>query len=80
MSSKFIPPNVGSNALTICTNFSGSFSFISMSNTSMSANILNNTPLPSITGFPASGPISPNPSTAVPLLITATRFPLAVYL
>ncbi len=46
----------------------------------MSANILNSTPLPSITGFEASGPISPNPNTAVPLLITPTRLPLAVYL
>ena len=35
---------------------------------------------PSITGLPASGPISPKPRTAVPLLITATKFPFAVYL
>ena len=80
MSSKLIPPNVGSRALTMSTNFSGSFSLISISNTSISANILNNTPFPSITGLPASGPISPSPKTAVPLLITATKFPLAVYL
>jgi hypothetical protein len=48
--------------------------------TSISANILNNKPFPSITGFEASGPISPSPKTAVPLVITATKFPLAVYL
>jgi len=35
-------------------------------------------PLPSITGLAASGPILPRPSTAVPLLTTATRFPFAV--
>ena len=34
---------------------SGSFSAISMSNTSMPANFLNRQPLPSITGLPASG-------------------------
>ena len=33
---------------------------------------------PSITGIPASGPISPRPSTAVPSVITATRLFLLV--
>ena len=47
---------------------------ISMSNTSMPANFLNRTALPSITGLEASGPILPRPSTAVPLVTTATRF------
>ena len=51
-----------------------------MSNTSISAKILNSSPLPSITGFDAKGPIFPRPSTAVPLLITATKFDLLVYL
>ena len=51
-----------------------------MSKTSISAKILNNNPFPSITGLEASGPISPSPKTAVPLVITATKFPLAVYL
>ena len=46
----------------------------------MPANFLNNTPLPSITGLPASAPILPKPSTAVPLEITATKLPRAVYL
>ena len=46
----------------------------------MSAKILNNTPFPSITGFEANGPMSPKPKTAVPFEMTATRFPLAVYL
>jgi len=46
----------------------------------MPANFLNSTPLPSITGLEASGPMSPKPSTAVPLEITATRLPRLVYL
>jgi len=74
-----MPPNVGSSFDTISINLYGSFSLISKSNTSTSANRLNKTPLPSITGFEASAPISPNPRTAVPLLITATRLPREVY-
>ena len=62
------------------TSLSGSFSFTSMSNTSMPANFLNNTPLPSMTGLAASGPMSPKPSTAVPLVMTATKLPRLVYL
>ena len=80
MSSRLIPPKVGAMALTTSINFCGSFSLISMSNTSISANTLNSRPLPSITGLPASGPISPKPKTAVPLEITATRLPFPVYL
>ena len=49
-----------------------------MSNTSMPANFLNKTALPSITGLEAKGPMSPKPSTAVPLVITATRLPRLV--
>ncbi len=33
-----------------------------------------------MTGLLASGPMFPRPKTADPLLMTATRFPLAVYL
>ena len=51
---------------------------ISMSKTSMPANFLKRTALPSITGLEASGPILPRPRTAVPLEITATRLPRAV--
>ena len=80
MSSKLIPPKVGSSDFTIFINSSGSYSSISISKTSIPANFLNSTPLPSITGFDASGPMLPRPNTAVPFDITATRFPLAVYL
>ena len=80
MSSKLIPPKVGAIILTVSMNLSTSFVSTSISNTSMSANILNNRPFPSITGLPESAPISPKPSTAVPLEMTATRLLLAVYL
>ena len=80
MSSKLIPPNVGSNDFTISTNLSGSVSLISISNTSMSAKILKSTAFPSITGLLAKGPILPKPKTAVPLVMTPTKFPFAVYL
>ena len=78
ISSRLIPPNVGAIAFTASINLSGSFSFTSMSNTSMPAYILNNNPFPSITGFPLMAPMSPNPRTAVPFEMTATKLPLAV--
>ncbi len=70
--------DVGAMVFTAWMNFSGSFSFTSMSNTSMPEYILKSSPFPSITGLPAKAPMSPNPRTAVPLDITATRLPLAV--
>ena len=57
----------------------GSASSTSMSKQSMSANFLNRTALPSITGLEANAPMLPNPSTAVPFVTTATRLPLLVY-
>ena len=80
ISSRFIPPKVGEIAFTVATKSSIFVESISISKTSMSAKILNRTPLPSITGLDASGPIFPRPKTAVPFDITATRLPLAVYL
>ena len=80
MSSKLIPPKVGAIFSTVCINSSGSLQLTSISKTSIPANLLNNTPLPSITGFPANAPTLPSPSTAVPSVITATKFPLFVYL
>ena len=80
ISSKLIPPKVGAIAFTVCIKSSTSVASTSISKTSMSANILKSNPFPSITGFDASGPISPRPKTAVPFVITATKFPLAVYL
>ena len=80
ISSRLIPPKVVEIDLTTLINLSGSFSSISISKTSISAKILNRSAFPSITGFDASGPISPRPSTAVPFEITATKFDLLVYL
>ena len=80
ISSKLIPPKVGDIFLTVSTNVSGSFALISISKTSIPAKILNKSALPSITGLDASGPMSPNPKTAVPFVITATKFPFDVYL
>ena len=53
MSSRLMPPKVGSSALTTAQKASTSFASTLMSNTSMSANFLKSTPLPSITGLPA---------------------------
>ena len=75
MSSRLMPPNVGSSATIMSTSFCGSRSLISMSKQSMPANFLNSTALPSITGLAASGPIAPRPSTAVPLVTTPIRLP-----
>ena len=54
------------------------FSF-SCNERSMSEKTLKSTPFPSITGLDAKAPRSPNPKIAVPLVITATKFPLEVY-
>ena len=56
MSSRLIPPKVGSSSFTVWITSSGSSVASSMSNTSMPAKRLNRTPLPSITGLPASAP------------------------
>ena len=80
MSSRLMPPKVGSSAFTTRMTSSASFASMLMSKTSMSANRLKSTPLPSMTGLPARGPMSPRPRTAVPFETTATRFPRAVYL
>jgi hypothetical protein len=74
MSSRLIAPKVGSSAQTMAASFSGSLSSSSMSKQSMPANCLKSTALPSITGFEASAPMLPRPSTAVPFDTTATRF------
>ena len=51
---------------------------ISISIELISANLLNKTALPSITGLDASAPRLPIPKIAEPLLITATKLPLLV--
>ncbi|MNC96300.1 hypothetical protein D3C83_136400 [compost metagenome] len=78
MSSRLMPPKVGSSAATVSMMRSGSRASISMSKTSMSAKRLNSTALPSITGLEASAPRLPRPRIAVPLEMTATRLPFEV--
>ena len=58
---------------TVWTNSSTSLVLTHRGNASMPPKVLNRTHLPSITGIPASGPMSPRPSTAVPSVMTATR-------
>ena len=78
MSSRLMPPKVGSISATALMKASGSSVSSSMSMESTSAKRLNSTDLPSITGFDASAPKLPMPRIAVPLEITATRFERAV--
>ena len=78
MSSRLMPPTVGSSNWQKRMTSWGSSVSISMSKTSIPANFLKRTPLPSITGLAANAPMFPSPSTAVPLDTTATRFPRAV--
>jgi len=79
MSSSLMPPTVGSRSWQNLMTSSGFSELTSRSKTSISAKRLKRTPLPSMTGFPASAPMLPKPRTAVPLETTATRFPFAVY-
>ena len=79
ISSKLTPPKEGSSISIQFTNLSISELSTSRSIESMSANFLNRTAFPSITGFDASAPISPRPSTAVPFVTTAIKFPFEVY-
>ena len=78
ISSRFIPPKLFAKFFIELIISSVSFESISRSIASISANLLNNTAFPSITGFEAIAPKLPNPSIAEPLLITATRFPFVV--
>ena len=78
MSSKFIPPNDGAKFFIELIISSVSFASISKSIESISANLLNRTAFPSITGLEARAPRFPIPRMAEPLLITATKLPLLV--
>ena len=78
ISSKLIPPKEQAIFLTVLMMSSASLESISISIESISANLLNKTDFPSITGLDARAPRLPKPKIAEPLLITATRFPLLV--
>ena len=78
ISSRLIPPKLGEKFFILLIISFGSDESISRSIESISANLLNRTALPSITGLEARAPKFPIPSIAEPLLITATRLPLLV--
>ena len=79
ISSKFIPPKLPEKFFTLLIISFGLLESISKSIASISANLLNKTALPSITGFDANAPRFPIPNIADPLLITATKLPFVVY-
>ena len=64
---------------TVRTISSGSRESRQIGNASTAPNSLNSMHLPSMTGMAPSGPMSPNPSTAVPSDTTATVLRLIVY-
>ena len=74
ISSRLIPPKLPAKRLTAFTISSTSCDLTQSGIASTPPNSLNSTHFPSITGIPASGPISPSPSTAVPSVMTATVF------
>ena len=73
-----MPPNVPAIFLIVSIIEFVSLLSISISMESISANLLNKTDFPSITGLEAREPRLPSPKIAEPLLITATKFPLLV--
>ena len=80
ISSRLMPPKLPASSCTVLTMSSTSLERMQRGKASTSPNVLNSAHLPSMTGMPASGPMSPRPSTAVPSVTTATRLPLRVYL
>ena len=78
ISSRFIPPKLLEKFLIEFIISFELFESISKSIASISANLLNSTAFPSITGLDAIAPKFPRPNIAEPLLMTATRLPLVV--
>ena len=79
MSSRLMPPKEPAIISMVWTISSTSLERTQSGKASIPAKAWNRAHLPSITGMPASGPMSPRPSTAVPSVTTATRFPRRVY-
>ena len=74
MSSRFTPPQEPEIRYTVLTISSTSLDLMHSGKASTSPKALNSTHLPSITGMPASGPMSPRPSTALPSVTTRQVF------
>ncbi|OHD21424.1 MAG: hypothetical protein A2064_09195 [Spirochaetes bacterium GWB1_66_5] len=79
MSSRLMPPKEGLSSSTVRISSSGSRVSSTIGTASTPPRYLYSRALPSITGSPAAGPMSPRPSTRVPSLTTATVLPLLVY-
>ncbi len=75
-----MPPRDGWSILTVSMILSGSFVPRQSGNASTPPRYLNRRDLPSMTGMPASGPMSPRPRTLVPSEMTATVFHLLVWM
>ena len=74
MSSRFTPPKEPASSATVLTISSTFWLLMHSGMASTPPKALKRTHLPSITGMPASGPMSPSPSTADPSVTTATVF------
>ena len=74
ISSRLTPPKDPSRRATVLTISSTSLEAMQSGMASTSPNALKRTHFPSITGIPATGPMSPRPRTAVPSVTTATVF------
>ena len=72
ISSRLTPPKLPASKRTVFTISSTSLLLTHNGKASTSANALNKTHFPSITGIPASGPMFPSPRTALPSVTTAT--------
>ncbi len=78
MSSRLTPPKPGWISITVSMILSGSLVSSMIGQASTPPRYLYSSALPSITGSPALGPMSPRPSTRVPSETTATVFHLWV--
>ena len=74
ISSKLMPPKEPASRRTVLTISSTSLLRTHRGTASTPPKALKRTHFPSMTGIPASGPMSPKPSTAVPSVTTATVF------
>ncbi len=79
MSSRLTPPYAGAMRMTVSTISSTSLVSRQIGTASTPPNSLNSSALPSMTGKAASGPISPNPRTAVPSVTMRTVLAFQVY-
>lgn len=69
ISSKLMAEKIGQIFLIKSLTFSGFFSVMQRGTKSTPPSYLNKQDFPSITGNPSRAPISPNPKTAVPLVL-----------